>query len=65
MEYALLHNTDKRLLRQQYGLNLCSNGICSLTNKAIMAYWEDISLNPCSNGICSLTRYLLDRRALI
>ena len=38
------------------GLNPCSNGICSLTEKIIDAIVDALkSLNPCSNGICSLT----------
>ena len=38
------------------GLNPCSNGICSLTDR--ITDFEVITikgLNPCSNGICSLT----------
>ena len=37
------------------GLNPCSNGIWSLTDKEVSMLGIWLGLNPCSNGIWSLT----------
>ena len=55
MEYALWQIGDV-VNANFYGLNPCSNGICSLTFLKCIFYYVCLCLNPCSNGICSLTK---------
>ena len=56
MEYGLWHYVWRHRHDSYSGLNPCSNGIWSLTLRALNASSLRTRLNPCSNGIWSLTR---------